>query len=56
MGIKLDCFAFNINKKCCNVLNKLYCRGEECKFYKNKNDVNRECIEKAVSNYAKYHK
>ena len=38
MQIKTDCFAYkpdNIHNKC-NILKKLYCKFEECKFYKNK--------------------
>lgn len=38
MSIKTDCFAFKSNNTYngCNALDKLYCRLEDCKFYKNK--------------------
>lgn len=36
--IKQDCFAYIENGKLCkeecNVLKKLYCKNEKCKFYK----------------------
>lgn len=40
--IKKDCFAF-IEKnrhQGCRALNKLYCKNEECKFYKRKCEIN----------------
>lgn len=38
---KKDCFAYRENKgyKKCDCLDKLYCKNEDCKFYKNKNEV-----------------
>lgn len=38
MQIKTDCFAYKSDNTYngCNALNKLYCKFEECKFYKNK--------------------
>lgn len=38
MSIKTDCFAFKSNNSYngCNALDRLYCRIEDCKFYKNK--------------------
>ena len=40
MSIKTDCFAFKSDNPYngCHALDKLYCRREECKFYKNKED------------------
>ena len=40
MSIKPDCFAFKSNNlyNGCNALDKLYCRREECKFYKTKEE------------------
>lgn len=31
-GVKEDCFAYK--NKTCSALNELYCKKEECKFYK----------------------
>lgn len=36
-NVKIDCFAFwhdNGRQPACRVLRDLYCRKEECKFYK----------------------
>lgn len=42
--VKRDCFAYRKTKKDeqCNVLLKLYCREENCKFYKTEEQLNRE--------------
>lgn len=34
MSIKTNCQMYNEDKKNCAGLNKLYCKFEECKFYK----------------------
>lgn len=35
MTLHKDCFAFSSdNEKGCTILKKLYCKGENCKFYK----------------------
>lgn len=31
-----DCFAYDKDKKVCKALDCLYCKKEECKFYKKK--------------------
>lgn len=38
MSIRKDCFAFSSDNvyNGCNILNKLYCKFEDCKFYKDK--------------------
>lgn len=55
MSIKYDCFAFKSDNPYdgCSALDKLYCRREQCKFYKNKknfesvkNNVGRDIYEK----------
>jgi len=56
MEINKDCFAYNEEKKCCNALDKLYCKREECSFYKNRKELSRAYIENAVMIYSKYHK
>lgn len=34
-GIRKNCFAYaNYSDDGCNALNRLYCRTENCKFYK----------------------
>lgn len=32
--LKYDCFAYDSLTGCCTVLRELYCRKENCKFYK----------------------
>lgn len=40
--IKKDCFAYRENMRHqCNALNQLYCAVEECPFYKNKEEYNK---------------
>lgn len=41
MQIKKDCYAYNQKKNDCNVLKELYCRKEECSFYKSNKELNR---------------
>lgn len=50
-----DCFAFveKNGHQGCRALNYLYCKKEECKFYKRKCEVGLEEIEEAIKNYAK---
>lgn len=36
--IKRDCFGYSAIKEDCSVLKKLYCRNENCKFYKTRNE------------------
>lgn len=52
---KKDCFAYREKQEyegCC-ILNKLYCKKENCKFYKNKNNVDIRQIEYDIRNYLK---
>ena len=52
---KKVCFAY-VEKKGhqgCRALKELYCKKEECRFYKRKCEVNLEEIEEAIRNYAK---
>ncbi len=47
-GIKEDCFAYNGDKSKtipCTALNDLYCKNEECKFYKSKEQREKEINE-----------
>lgn len=46
-----DCFAINDYLNDCKCLKKLYCKKEECSFYKPKTEVNWQDIEKAINNY-----
>ena len=39
---KTDCFAYNRDNGGCNVLKGLYCSSENCKFYKKKEQFERE--------------
>lgn len=45
---KKDCFAYE--EKECYGLNELYCKHEECKFYRN--DIKKSRIETEVKKYA----
>ena len=40
--IKTDCFAYKEKLKKCVALDDLYCKREECKFYKSKSQKGRE--------------
>lgn len=53
--IKEDCFSYVEKNKHqgCRALNDLYCKKEECKFYKRKCEVSIEKIEEDIKNYAK---
>lgn len=51
MGIKYDCFAYSEISKKCNCLKELYCKDEECRFYKPKKDVNFTKIKNDMCNY-----
>lgn len=49
--VMTDCFAYarfgdseNVRFEMCKALDALYCRVEECKFYKNKEQACRECL------------
>ena len=35
-NIKKDCFAYNKRTCTCDALDRLYCKHEECSFYKTK--------------------
>lgn len=54
MGVNKDCFAYDAKYKECNALKKLYCKDENCKFYKNKKEVNQEQIEEDIKKYSIY--
>lgn len=47
--VKTDCFAYyeatvgNSTRRKCLALNELYCRKEECKFYKSVDTVCKNC-------------
>ena len=44
--IQTDCFAFRKEKLECNALNNLYCKNEECRFYKNRDEYIKEKCKK----------
>lgn len=44
---KKDCFAYK-DKKCC-ALNELYCKKEDCNFYRN--DIKMSDIERSIRKY-----
>lgn len=46
--VREDCFGFDIKKRQCRVLNATYCRNEDCKFYKTKEQRCRECRESKI--------
>ena len=43
-GVKKDCFAYNekLVNRSCTALRELYCAKEECKFYKTKEQYQKE--------------
>ena len=53
MKIENKCFAHQIknDKSFCRALNKLYCKNENCNFYRN--DITREEIERSIRQYSK---
>lgn len=53
--MKRDCFAFaeKNNHQGCRALKELYCKKEECRFYKRKWEVNLEEIEESIKEYSK---
>jgi hypothetical protein len=36
--IKRDCFGYSAIREDCYILKKLYCRNENCKFYKTRKE------------------
>lgn len=50
---KRNCFAYNEKIKDCEILDKLYCKNEECKFYKT--NINKKEIENSIKKYALKH-
>ena len=54
--INRDCFAFKEKggHQGCRALKDLYCKNEECRFYKSKSEVDIEEIEKSIKEYRKY--
>lgn len=53
--IEKDCFAY-VDKnghQGCRVLRALYCKKEECRFYKRKCEVDLKKIEENIKEYAK---
>lgn len=40
--IHKDCFAYRSSKKDCSALDELYCKKEECRFYKKSEDLLKE--------------
>lgn len=49
-----DCFAYvaKDGHQGCRALNSLYCKKEECRFYRRKCEVNLKEIEEAIKEYA----
>lgn len=41
--IKKDCFAYDKVRNSCKALKELYCRFEDCNFYKTSEQRCREC-------------
>ncbi len=55
---KVSCFAYSDKNghEGCRALTKLYCKEEDCKFYKPKHKVDFAQIEKDIKDYATYKK
>lgn len=49
-----DCFAFveKSGHQGCRALKELYCKKEECKFYKRKSEITIEEIEEDIKKYS----
>lgn len=49
MAVKTDCFAYTSKEtmygkwEACKALNALFCKTEECKFYKTREQACKEC-------------
>lgn len=41
-NVKKDCFAYDSEKKNCKALNALYCSRENCKFFKQRKNNDKE--------------
>jgi len=52
MEVKEDCFAYDSKYKQCTALNDLYCKNEECRFYKNKEKMSQSYIRSCIRKYA----
>lgn len=55
MGIKKDCFAYDEGKEECTALTNLFCKNEECRFYKKKRIMSKNYIESEIRHYARKH-
>ena len=51
MEVKEDCFAYDSKYKQCDALNDLYCKKENCRFYKSKETLSKSQIESSIRNY-----
>lgn len=40
--VKTDCFGFDKAKQNCKALKELYCKNENCRFYKTKKQYEKE--------------
>lgn len=40
--VKKDCFEFDKTNNCCKALRELYCKRENCVFYKSKEQYEKE--------------
>ena len=52
MAVKTDCFAYDEEHKTCDALKELYCKKEQCKFYKSRFVINKKKIEADIKKYA----
>ena len=52
MVVKTDCFAYDEKIKDCEILDKLYCKNKECKFYRHRCEVNKNKIEADIIKYS----
>lgn len=55
MEVKEDCFAYDSKYKQCTALNDLYCKNENCRFYKNKCQMTQAHIIASIRSYADTH-
>lgn len=51
LGIYKDCYAINDYLTDCKCLKELYCKKEDCKFYKPNSEVSWKNIEDAINVY-----
>lgn len=50
MEIKKDCYAYDVNNNKCRALRDLYCKKEQCTFYKSNKELSWARIQRELKN------